>query len=183
MGGPRFETLARSLAPRRRRRMLSSLIGVRFDFITRAAAAAAECPTLSPCWHQHRPNPWSDATETPNTPTASKAETVPTTVVGVTGNSSTGSAPEPCSCGDCDRGTKPAPPQCPTGLAKGGGVCVNLSSDPNNCDAWGTRCHVGQTCSGGTCTCRSKCARQVCSTVVTNGTTTELRCNAEHCCC
>ena len=36
-------------------------------------------------------------------------------------------------------------------MANCGGTCVDLSTDPNNCNTCGNRCATGQSCVGGTC--------------------------------
>jgi hypothetical protein len=188
MDGPRFDTLARALASRRsRRRLLAGLIGAGLGLTARPPVSAADCPALSPCWFQRRLNPWSGDTgapESPNMPAvASKAESVPMTDLGVATGQSGGPVPEVCYGDDCERDINPAPPQCAGGLTKCGGVCVNLSSDPNNCGACGVRCPPGwQSCSGGTCACSRWCTVRTCETIIRNGKA-ETRCYDNPRCC
>lgn len=45
--------------------------------------------------------------------------------------------------------------QCPNGGKLCSGVCVDTSTDPNNCGACGEGCYGGTSCQGGTCVCPS----------------------------
>lgn len=64
---------------------------------------------------------------------------------------------------------------CPSGKTACGGVCVDTSTDPNNCGGCGQVCTSPNTCGGGgtpgVCGCTddgSACAGQVCGSAVNN---------------
>src|SRR5690606_14975519 len=50
-----------------------------------------------------------------------------------------------CIAGSCN--------SCAIGSAECDGVCVNVSTDANNCGTCGHRCSPGQVCSGSVCGC------------------------------
>jgi hypothetical protein len=43
--------------------------------------------------------------------------------------------------------------RCSSGTTECSGVCVDITSDPRNCGACGTRCRLNAVCQAGTCSC------------------------------